>query len=143
MAQNKSITIFSGVVLKDNQVLMTLRDEEECPDAHMKWEFPGGKCDFGETPEQSVEREIFEETGVTAKVRQLLPYVQTCYWDYDWGKQQTFCFVFVCDFIKQEEPKERDHHIAKIEWKDLKDIPNLPSLPGTNEVLPYLNDVRN
>lgn len=46
----KQITIFSGAVVKGDQILMVQRTEEECPEAHLKWEFPGGKVDFGETP---------------------------------------------------------------------------------------------
>ena len=36
------------------------------------WEFPGGKIDSGETPEQALQREIQEELSVTVRVGQLL-----------------------------------------------------------------------
>ncbi len=131
---NKQITVIAGVVIKDNKVLMVLRNEEEQPDAHLKWEFPGGKVDFSETIEESLAREFLEETGVEVKVKELLPFVQTSYWNYEWGTQQTLCFVFLCEFIKQHAVP-LDHHVKKIEWIEIEKIKDLASLPGTNEVI--------
>lgn len=130
----KQITVFSGVVVKNGTVLMSLRDEEECKDAHMKWEFPGGKCDFGETPQEAVKREFLEETGVEIEVIKLLSYVATNYWKYEWGTQQTLCFVFLCQFKRQREV-QKDHHVASIEWIDIEKAKTISSLPGTKEVL--------
>ncbi len=130
----KQIAVFSGIIIKDNKILLTQRTEEECPDAHMKWEFPGGKTDFGETPEEAVRREIFEETGAIVEVEQLIPCVQTNYWEYAWGTQQTLCFVFVCKFIEQKEIK-KDHHIHDVKWFDLNEINYIKSLPGTKEFI--------
>jgi mutator protein MutT len=131
---NKQITVFSGCLIQDGKVLLVQRDEEECKDAHMKWEFPGGKVDFGETPEQAIVREFEEETGYRVKVEKLLPYVATNYWDYAWGRQQTLCFVFVCNFIKEVTHK-KDHHVNKIKWFSFDEVAGLSSLPGTVEIL--------
>lgn len=135
--KTKQITVFSGCVLRDGKILMVLRNEPECVEAHLKWEFPGGKVDFGETPEESVRREILEETGVEVSVKDLIPWVGTSYWEYEWGTQQTLCFVYLCEFVSQKEV-EKDHHVEKIDWIPVEDIKELPSLPGTNEVLTFL-----
>jgi 8-oxo-dGTP diphosphatase len=135
--KTKQITVFSGCIVQDGKILMALRSEPECPEAHMKWEFPGGKADFGETPEECVAREILEETGVEVKVIKLLPQVWTSYWDYDWGTQQTFCFVYLCEFVCQKQV-QKDHHVEKIEWKKIEDIQKLETLPGTKEVVAFI-----
>jgi len=100
----------------------------------LKWEYPGGKVDFGETPQEAIVREVFEETGVRIKVKKLLPVVQTNYWKYSWGTQQTLCLIFVCDFVKQETAA-KDHHVEKIDWIEIKRVRDLDSLPGTDEIL--------
>lgn len=136
----KQITIFCGCLIKDNQVLLVQRDEPECKEAHLKWEFPGGKVNFGETPEQSLEREFLEETGRKVRVMELLPFVQTAYWEYDWGTQQTLCFCYLCELITDGQPKVKDHHVKQISWIDLKKAKTLPALPGTTEILDIVEE---
>lgn len=132
---NKQITVFSGILLKDRKVFMVQRSEEELPDAHLKWEFPGGKCEFDETPQEALKREFFEETGIEVEVKELIPFVQTAYWNYAWGIQQTLCFAFRCEFIKQHKVAKKDHHVERTSWFSLEDIKNLETLPGTEELL--------
>jgi len=119
----KQITIVMGVVLNNNRVLMTQRFEEECPDAHLKWELPGGKIKFGEEPNITIEREIYEETGVKVKAQALIPIVRTCIWNYKIG-------------ISQEK---KDHHVEKFEWVRISDLHKKDILPGDED---FINEAR-
>jgi mutator protein MutT len=130
----KQIIVVCGVLFHNGKVLMAERYEPEQPEAHLKWEFPGGKVDFGETIEAAVIREFREETGCEVAVTTLLPITQTNYWEYEWGIQQTLCFVYLCKLIREHTPP-KDHHIAKIAWIPLEEVKELSSLPGTNEVI--------
>lgn len=130
----KQIVVFSGVLIRDKKVLLAQRNEAECAGAHMKWELPGGKVHFGESPEDAVEREFLEETGIKVKVKMLLPMVLTNYWDYDWGQQQTLCLYFLCSFVS-EQTRHKDHHIADVKWFSVREAKKLDSLPGTSEAL--------
>ncbi len=131
---NKQITVFIGLVLRDGKILMVKRYEPECKGAHLKWEFPGGKADFGETPEEAIVRELKEETGVSTRVKRMLPHIETVYWDYPWGKQQTLLMGFECVYIS-EKKREIDHHVKEVEWVPFTDIPKRKTLPG---VAPFL-----
>jgi mutator protein MutT len=126
------ITVITGIVIKDDCLLMVLRDEIECPEAHRKWELPGGKVDYGETTEEAIIREINEETGVIVKYPRLVPFAQTKYWHYGWGTQQTLCFCYICEYVN-EKKVNKDHHVSDIAWVPFKEIEKKDLLSGVQE----------
>jgi 8-oxo-dGTP diphosphatase len=65
-----TVTVTAGILRRDGLVLIARRK----PGKHMagKWEFPGGKIEQGESPEESLARELAEELDVKAKVGELL-----------------------------------------------------------------------
>lgn len=68
------IEVTCGIVIKRNEVLVTQRSERmRLP---LKWEFPGGKIEAGETAEACIERELKEELGIEIEiVDKLIPKV--------------------------------------------------------------------
>ena len=58
-----------GVILKDDAVLLIKRKNEPFKG---RWALPGGFVEYGERVEDSVIREIFEETGLRTKVNKLV-----------------------------------------------------------------------
>lgn len=131
---NKQIIIFAGVLIHEGKILLNLRSEPELPDAHLKWELPGGKAEFGETPEEALIREFKEETGRKIRVKSLLPKVFVNYWEYPWGTQQTFCLIYLCELIN-DGVAPKDHHVEKCEWVSIADVKQENSLPGMIEIL--------
>lgn len=71
------IKVVAGI-LKKNDKIMIARKREGKPLAGM-WEFPGGKIEEGETPEESLVRELMEEMKIKVKV---LDYVDESIYDY-------------------------------------------------------------
>ena len=69
------IAVVAALAERDGKLLIARRPA----DRHMggKWEFPGGKLERGETPEEALRRELKEELGVEAavgRIRAAIPY---------------------------------------------------------------------
>jgi len=64
------IDVVAGLIFRNGRLLITQRP----PGAHLGglWEFPGGKCEPGESDEQALKRELLEELGVAVEVGALL-----------------------------------------------------------------------
>ena len=72
----KKIEVVAAVIRRGNEIFATQRGYGEFKDW---WEFPGGKMEPGESPEQALEREIMEELDARIKVGDLLKTLH-CYW---------------------------------------------------------------
>jgi 8-oxo-dGTP diphosphatase len=63
---NRSLIVVAGVIHRDGMLLIGQR---MTGDRHaLKWEFPGGKVEAGETPKQALVRELREELAIEAVV---------------------------------------------------------------------------
>lgn len=71
------IDVVGALILNDDQLLIAQRPEGKSQ--ALKWEFPGGKIEPGETPETSLVREIAEELGVRIAVGRHFQTVQHRY----------------------------------------------------------------
>lgn len=131
---NKQIIVLTGFIERNNKILLVLRDESECKGAHMKWELPGGKIDFGEIPAECIRREIKEETGLSVKVECLVPVIQSNIWDYKDVNQHTLVLCFKCK-VKNGELNDSDHHVKDIKWFKYKEIIWSQTLIGTKELI--------
>ncbi len=60
------VLVVGAAVVRDGRVLAARRTTP--PATAGRWEFPGGKVEPGETPEQAVVRELWEELGCTVEV---------------------------------------------------------------------------
>jgi mutator protein MutT len=63
---SKPIIVTAAIMVKSSKVFAARRS----PGSHMAgyWEFPGGKIEAGETAEECLTRELFEELGIVTKV---------------------------------------------------------------------------
>jgi len=62
--------VTAAIILKGNSVLLLRRKQGKKLEGY--WEFPGGKIENGKTPQECLEREIFEELGVKCKASQII-----------------------------------------------------------------------
>ncbi len=97
---------------EDSLILVVQRGPET--DHPLKWEFPGGKVDKGEIPEESVIREVTEELDMDIVIVGTMSPVE-----YDYGHKQIKLIPFVCDTL-QDKPVLNEHNDWK--WVSYKEL---------------------
>ena len=129
------LPIVVGIVMNEKEeVLVGKRGISPLIGVSEMWEYPGGKIDFGETPEAAIVREIQEETGLKVKVISLLPEIFTHVWEnQDGSRLQVIIIVYKCEVVSGElnskEPdKLRDLHFAARE--ELAEIQSKMLIPN-------------
>ena len=114
------IDVVAAVIVKDNKFLITRR----APKLKLEgmWEFPGGKIDAGETPEEALVREIKEELDTEVEVKELLDTVE-----YDYPKFHLSMDCFICK-IKAGELVLKEHEASK--WLTKETLDSVEWLPA-------------
>lgn len=69
LKKNHWIPVVAGFMRKEGKILVGQRPENHSLAG--QWEFPGGKIEIGETPEQALARELSEELGIQAEIGDL------------------------------------------------------------------------
>jgi 8-oxo-dGTP diphosphatase len=128
---HKSLTVVCACIMREggHQVLLSMRRAPGVPGLDNKWELPGGKVEFGETPEQTIVREIREELGIGIAPRRLLPYLHTNLWEYENAIRHVVLACYECG--TEDETSFDDREDAR--WFHINQIDFDLTLPGTRE----------
>ena len=97
---------------EEDQVLVVQRGEHT--DHPLKWEFPGGKVNDGESEEDCIIREIREELSIGIVICGRLPVVE-----HDYGHKQIRLIPFICDTL-EELPFLSEH--VDFKWIDPEEL---------------------
>lgn len=121
MKKRPPLLVSAGIITRDGQILVGQRPKGGRHS--LKWEFPGGKVEHGETPQQALARELAEELRIEASVGHELARYEH---EYPTGSCVHLLF-FVVDAFRGE-PEARV--FEKISWVALPDLPSLDFLEG-------------
>lgn len=123
----KTIRVVAAIIVENGRVFATQRGYGDFKDG---WEFPGGKIEAGESPEQALVREIREELDTEVRVERLL---RTVEWDYPMFHLSMDCFI--CK-IKSGDLYLREHEAAR--WLDLEHLNDVDWLPADLQLIPEI-----
>ncbi len=120
----KQIEVVAAIILKDGRIFATQRGYGEWKDW---WEFPGGKMEAGETPEEALKREIREELSTEIIVDELL-----CTVEYNYPKFHITLHCFLCSLLT-DGMQLNEHEAAK--WLGKDELDSVKWLPADLEVI--------
>jgi 8-oxo-dGTP diphosphatase len=106
--------VVAALILRGKEVFICQRKAGTA--MGLQWEFPGGKIEPGETPEQALRRELEEELGIQAKIG---PYIAEVQHNYRNGGSIHLRFFAVHQF----EGEIRNRIFEDTRWAELRDLP--------------------
>jgi 8-oxo-dGTP diphosphatase len=127
------LVVAAALLDADNRVLIAQRPEGK--QLAGLWEFPGGKIDAGERPEESLIRELKEELGITVKEACLAPltFASFAYPDF-----HLLMPLYVCrrwdGFVQSREGQA-------LKWVRVRELRNYPMPPADEPLIPPLMEL--
>jgi 8-oxo-dGTP diphosphatase len=120
MSERFPLLVTAGVVFHDGHVLVARRKTG----SHLEdlWEFPGGKLEPNEAPEEGLVREFREELGVEIRVGRILDVVFHRY-----PEKNVLLFFYACELV-EGEPRPLD--VKELDWVKPEDLPRLDWVPA-------------
>ncbi len=118
-ARKQPILVSAGLIYFGDKLLIAQRPNDKPLEAS-KWDFPGGKVNFLESPEEGLAREVKEELALSIKVSDLYG-VRNNVWKTNSGKVHAVLLFYNCSASSQEL-KLNDHQDAR--WIEVADLSN-------------------
>ncbi|MBL8601522.1 MAG: (deoxy)nucleoside triphosphate pyrophosphohydrolase [Myxococcales bacterium] len=129
--QRKTVVVVAAVIVRGGRVLLTQRPGQA--DLGGLWEFPGGKLEADESPEEALRRELREEIGVTAEVGEI---VEVTFWRYP---QKNVLLLFYRATITAGEVE--DLEVAAHRWERPEGLDGLAFPPADGPVLDKVREM--
>jgi 8-oxo-dGTP diphosphatase len=111
--------VSAALIVRGDEVLCCQRTEYQAP--ALKWEFPGGKIEPGETAAQALERELDEELGIHAVIGAKIAQLQHQYQN---GNAVELHFFLV----ERYEGEMQNRIFREVRWVNRNDLPTLDFL---------------
>ena len=115
----KTVRVAAAVIIHDGRIFATQRGYGAYKGG---WEFPGGKIEAGETPQEALAREIMEELNVEIEVGKLLDTIE-----YDYPEFHLSMDCFLCT-VKSGEMILKEHEAAR--WLTRENLRSVDWLPA-------------
>ncbi|WP_113447381.1 8-oxo-dGTP diphosphatase MutT [Rhizobium cremeum] len=134
-AQGKPILLVAACALIDADGRILLAQRPEGKSLAGLWEFPGGKVEAGETPEETLIRELEEEIGVTTKAPCLAPLTFASH------TYETFHLLMPLYVCRRYEGIARGREGQAVKWVRPQALRDYPMPPADEPLIPFLQDL--
>ena len=126
----KHINVVCAVIVNKGRIFACQRGYGDSKDW---WEFPGGKIEPGESPEEALQREIREELAIDITIDRHLTTV-----DYDYPDFHLTMHSYLCHLKDDIQPHLLEHEAAR--WLGKDKLEEVKWLPADVEVIKALSD---
>lgn len=126
----KTIEVVAAIIIKDGEVFATQRGYGEFKGW---WEFPGGKIESGECPQEALVREVREELDAEISVDQLIDIIE---WDYPTFHLTMYCYICTLN----SESIHLNEHEAAI-WLSRENLSALEWLPADKLLIEKITEL--
>ncbi|RWF47685.1 MAG: (deoxy)nucleoside triphosphate pyrophosphohydrolase [Mesorhizobium sp.] len=134
-ANGKRLLLVAACALVDADGRVLLAQRPEGKQLAGLWEFPGGKVEVGETPEQCLIRELHEEIGIETEIPCLAPLT---FASHSYDDFHLLMPLFVCRrFRGIAQPREGQ----ALKWVRPKQMRDYPMPPADAPLIPFLIDL--
>ena len=128
----KTLNVVGAVITNnEGQILVAQRPYSEVSYKSYKWEFPGGKVEENESPEEALRREIREELDCEIIVGNKLGELDYLYPDFKLKMD-----LFRCVLKEGNLPKALEHN--QIKWISLEEMDSLDWIEADYKILPII-----
>ena len=128
-----TLVVACALVDADNRVLIAQRPEGKALAG--LWEFPGGKLDAGERPEDALIRELHEELGITVKEACLAPLTFASF------PYETFHLLMPLYICRRWEGFVQSMEGQALKWVKPQELRQYPMPPADEPLIPFLLDL--
>lgn len=125
----KTIKVVAAIIIHNNRIFATQRGYGDFKDG---WEFPGGKIEPGETPQEAAEREIQEELDTQIKVGKLFDVVE-----YDYPDFHLTMYCYLCRVLSGNLTL-KEHEAAR--WLTKETLDQVNWLPADLDLIRKLRE---
>ena len=135
VAKGKRLLLVAACALVDTDGRVLLAQRPEGKQLAGLWEFPGGKVEPGETPEQCIIRELQEEIGIETDIPCLAPLT---FASHSYDDFHLLMPLFICRrFRGIAQPREGQ----ALKWVRPKQMRDYPMPPADAPLIPFLIDL--
>jgi 8-oxo-dGTP diphosphatase len=127
------LVVACALIDADGRILLAQRPEGKSLAG--LWEFPGGKVDPGETPEEALVRELREELGIATKIACLAP---LSFASHTYEKFHLLMPLYVC---RRFEGIPHGKEGQAIKWVKPQALRDYPMPPADEPLIPVLQDL--
>ena len=128
-----TLVVACALIDPDGRILIAQRPKDKAM-ADL-WEFPGGKMERGERPEETLIRELHEELGIIVKDACLSPFT---FASHGYESFHLLMPLYVCRRW-EGTPQPLEHQALK--WVRAKDLTNFDMPPADLPLIPLLRDL--